>query len=174
MYLGTKPLFAVVGVKKKFFAIRALIMLYSQAEPWNLLDPDLVVTLTEAPEANPCSAFMLLVTTLTAETASVDGVYAVISGSQGYISLTPSIRVLLLLPDTPFALNIIVSAGVPASECCSPGGEKPGRTTNRLWKLRILSPAVVTNVWTSVVSNSEVTFAVSVCKSGGAAFTVTT
>jgi len=57
-------------------------MLYSQAVPWKLLVPDLVVTLTAAPEANPCSAFMLLVVTLIEPIASVEGIYAVISGSQ--------------------------------------------------------------------------------------------
>ena len=80
------------------------------------------------PPASPCSASKLLVTTFTVSSDSSAGTYAATCGSQMFVVLTPSIRVLFELRLAPFTLKTIARDGFDGIECASAGGVNPGIT----------------------------------------------
>src|SRR5882757_5210194 len=95
-----------------------------------------MVTLIADPPAAPCSALKLPVTTLTLSTASVGGTYAIRLARRGKVSIAPSMRVVFVALDTPFTLTAIARAGLLAAEFCSCGGDDPGTSAYKAWKLR--------------------------------------
>src|SRR5688572_1144832 len=78
--------------------------------------PLLICALIADPPASPCSASKLLVTTLTASSDSSAGTYAATCGSQMFVVLTPSIRVLLELRLAPFTLKTSARDGFEGTE----------------------------------------------------------
>src|ERR671934_215438 len=106
---------------------------YSNAEPVSLFVPLFTCTLITDPPASPCSASKLLVTTLTVSSDSSAGTYAATCGSQTFVVLTPSIRMLLELRLAPLTFNTSAGDGLDGTECASAGGVKPGITRNKYW-----------------------------------------
>src|SRR5882672_7526323 len=120
--------------RKNGLALRWLSVWKENNEPRRLFVPLLIWTLTADPPASPCSASKLLVTTLTVSSDSRAGTYAATCGSQMFVVLTPSIRMLLELRLAPLTLKTSAREGFDGTECASAGGVKPGNTRNRYWK----------------------------------------
>src|SRR5205823_6706101 len=97
------------------------------------------------PPASPCSASKLLVTMLTVSRDSSAGTYAATWGSQIFVVLTPSIRMLLELRLAPLTLNTSARDGLDGTECASAGGVKPGSTRNRYWEFRFIDTGRLTS-----------------------------
>src|SRR6266496_1005928 len=89
------------GGRKKLRARRCWLWWYSKSDPWKPL-----------------------VTTLTVSIDSRAGTYAETWGSQTFVELTPSMRVLLELRLAPFTLNTSEREGVEGTEWASWGGVK--------------------------------------------------
>ena len=106
-------------------------MWYSNAEPRIVFVPLLICTLIADPPASPCSASKLFVTTFTVSSDSSAGTYAATCGSQMFVVLTPSMRMLFELRLAPLTLNTSARDGFEGTECASAGGVKPGRTRNK-------------------------------------------
>src|SRR5438034_11179409 len=109
LFLGLVPLL------KKFFAWNLALSLIAHAEPCHWFVPDLVITVTAAPPAIPCSASKLLVDTLTVSIVSVGETYMLWFGSQTFMFVAPSVRVEFCVFGWPLMLVAIDRAGVSVS-----------------------------------------------------------
>ena len=133
--------------------------------------PDLVITVTAAPPAIPCSASKLLVDTFTVSIVSAGETYIKWFGSQTFMFVAPSVRVELFVFACPLMLVAIDRAGVSVSALPNAIGIVPGARLISAWKLRNRLSGIVVmvsdliSVWTS---------ALSVCSSSEADSTVTT
>src|ERR1700682_3284012 len=92
--LRVNPPLGVIGVVALFWNVladRAATRLYSYAEPWNVLLPDLVTRLTTPPLARPYSAVKLLVSTLNSCTES-SGIFCPTVAEKVFTFSAPSRR----------------------------------------------------------------------------------
>src|SRR5688572_33225553 len=105
----------------------------SNADPRKLLVPDLVMTVTAAPPAIPCSASKLLVDTLTVSIVSAGEMYMLWLGSQMFMFVAPSVRVELFVFAWPFTLVASDRAGVSVSALPNAIGVVPGTRLIRAW-----------------------------------------
>src|SRR5690349_20604963 len=116
-------LFWLTG-RKNARAVRLLLVLYSNRVPWTLFVPVLIFTLIAAEPASPCSASMLLVTTLTVSIASTAGANAAPPRIQTLRSLAPSMVKLTALWDAPFTVDVVMREGLVGSGPYCEGGVK--------------------------------------------------
>ena len=95
--------------------------------------PDLVMTVTAAPPALPCSASKLLVEMLTVSTVSAGEMYMLWFGSQMFMFVAPSVRVVLLVLTCPLTLVASERAGVSVSALPNAIGVVPGTRFISAW-----------------------------------------
>ncbi len=122
--------------KNAGFAFIPWLLKPSNAEPLNELVPDLVMTVTAAPPAMPCSASKLLVDTSTVSTVSVGDTYIRWFGSQIFMFVAPSVRVEFCVFACPLTLVAIERPGVSVSALPNAIGVVPGARLISAWKLR--------------------------------------
>src|SRR2546428_12420895 len=122
--------------RKKFRARRCSLSLSAKSAPRKSLVPDLVITVTAAPPAIPCSASKLLVDTFTVSIVSAGETYIKWFGSQTFMFVAPSVRVELFVFACPLILVAIDRAGVSVSALPNAIGIVPGARLISAWKLR--------------------------------------
>ena len=91
------------------------------------------MTVTAAPPAMPCSASKLLVEMLTVSTVSAGEMYMLWLGSQMFMFVAPSVRVVLFVLAWPLTLVAIERAGVSVSAFPNAIGVVPGTRFIRAW-----------------------------------------
>ena len=119
--------------KNRGVAFSLSLLKNSNAEPLNLLVPDLVTTVTAAPPAMPCSASKLLVEMLTVSIVSAGEMYMLWFGSQMFMFVAPSVRVELLVFAWPLTLVASERAGVSVSALPNAIGVVPGTRLISAW-----------------------------------------
>src|SRR5881409_4057059 len=125
--------FGLVPLLKKFFAWNLALSLIAQADPCNWFVPDLVMTVTAAPPAIPCSASKLLVDTSTVSTVSAGDTYITWLGSQMFMFVAPSVRVEFCVFGCPLTLGDSDRAGVSVSALPNAIGVVPGARLTSAW-----------------------------------------
>ena len=119
--------------KKYGFAFSLSLLKHSNADPLNWFVPDLVMTVTAAPPAMPCSASKLLVEMLTVSIVSAGDTYMLWFGSQMFMFVAPSVRVELFVFACPLTLVAIDRAGVSVSALPNAIGVVPGTRFISAW-----------------------------------------
>ena len=112
---GSLAGFSAALPKKYGLALNFSLLKNSKADPLNWFVPDLVMTVTAAPPAIPCSASKLLVEMFTVSIVSAGEMYMLWCGSQMFTFVAPSVRVALLLRFCPLTFVVSDRAGVSVS-----------------------------------------------------------
>src|SRR6476660_8187913 len=96
------------------------------AEPRNWLVPDLVMTVTAAPPAIPCSASKLLVDTFTVSTVSAGEIYMLWFWRSRFMFVAPRVRVAFGVFACPLMWVALDRPGVAVSALPNDIGIVPG------------------------------------------------